>query len=348
MGLVGDTMTCKINDKAQMINIIFDTNASRDFVAGVGLGELEQYAENIASRFNSKGLKLSVSPVVIQELLYHLVDSNDKDFSVSFKAIKAMMLVQEYQRKDGVHAMMSPSELLIANEIYHMRSESRELMYSQLMTIAMVISHGDINHIPDLHTIDGGTVKTYVDDIESGFATQIREVCQSVEFMSKITGKSFEEELNTEATEISIVTYFSRTTYNLLMNEGKLPDYHLFQPPFLSDDDERLRKYMWFTDLMMKGNKEIIRRYPAFLKLFKEVIRRIHQSNNQISDERLKNYVWDISLMFHVNDHTVNHEPFRFITTDKAMLLASGAFRNSNNVMNYGEFHEWLMQNDEL
>ena len=134
-----------------MTNIIFDTNAARDFVAGVGLGELEQYAENIASRFNSQGLKLSVSPVVIQELLYHLVDSNDKDFSVSFKAIKAMMLVQEYQRKDGVHAMMSPSELLIANEIYHMRSESRELMYSQLMTIAMVLSHGDINHMQLLY-----------------------------------------------------------------------------------------------------------------------------------------------------------------------------------------------------
>lgn len=109
--------------------IIFDTNAARDFVSGVRIEELEQYASETATAYDAKGVKLWVSPLVIQELLYHLVDETDRDFSVSFKAIKAMMLVQEHQRKDGVHQMMSPSELLIANEIYHMRSESRELMY---------------------------------------------------------------------------------------------------------------------------------------------------------------------------------------------------------------------------
>ena len=90
------------------------------------------------------------------------------------------------------------------------------------------------------------------------------------------------------------------------------------------------------------GDKEIIRRYPAFLKLAKEVLRRIHQSNNGIRDEKLKNYVWDISLMFHVNDHTINKQPFRFVTSDKTMLLASGAFHDSNDVMNYSEFENWL------
>ena len=43
--------------------------------------------------FDKKGVKLWVSPIVIQELLYHLVDDTDKDFSISYKAIKAMMLV---------------------------------------------------------------------------------------------------------------------------------------------------------------------------------------------------------------------------------------------------------------
>ena len=50
-------------------------------------------------------------------------------------------------------------------------------MYSQLMTIADKIAHGTIEEIPDLHTIDGGTIKTYVDEIENSFATQIRDVC---------------------------------------------------------------------------------------------------------------------------------------------------------------------------
>lgn len=328
-----------------MTNIIFDTNAARDFVAGVGLEDLEVYATTISKQFDNKSLRLSVSPVVIQELLYHLVDKTDRDFSVSFKAIKSMMLVQEQQRKDDVHIMMSPSELLIAHEIYHMRSESRELMYSQLMSLANMIAHGGIENIPDLHTIDGGTVKTYVDDIENGFASQIRDVCDSVKMLASIHNTTFNDELNNEETECAIVTYFSRTTYNLLMNEGKLPDYHTFLPQFVPFSEERARKYFDFCQFIEKGNKEIIRRYPAFLKLLKEVLWRIHQSKNQISAEKLKNFVWDISLMFHVNDHTVDHEPFRFITSDKAMLLASGAFHDANNVMNYKEFEAWL--NDE-
>lgn len=325
-----------------MINIIFDTNAARDFVRGVKVEELEQYAEDTAQAFNAKGLKLWVSPVVIQELLYHLADKNDRDFSVSFKAIKAMMLVQDYQRKNGKHEMISPMELLIANEIYHMRSESRERMYEQWMSIADEIAHGEIEDIPDLSTCDGGTIRTYIDEIEDGFAKQIREVCGSVEMLASIGGKTFEECLKMPDTERGIVTYFSRTTYNLLMNEGKLPDYHSFLPQFVPYSQEAEKKCLAFCQFIEKGNAEIIRRYPAFLMLAKEVVRRIHQSGNQISDDKLKNYVWDISLMFHVNDHTVNREQFRFITSDKAMLLASGAFRDTNNVMNYSEFRDWV------
>lgn len=56
-----------------MTNIIFDTNAARDFVSGVKIEELEQYAKDAAAEFDKKGVKLWVSPIVIQELLYHLV-----------------------------------------------------------------------------------------------------------------------------------------------------------------------------------------------------------------------------------------------------------------------------------
>lgn len=326
-----------------MTSIIFDTNAARDFVAGVGLDEVEQYAAKVAVQFDHKDLRLAVSPVVIQELLYHLVDDTDRDYSVSFKAIKAMMLVLEYQRKEDACDMMSPSELLIANEIYHMRSESRELMYSQLMSIADRIAHGSIEDIPDLHSIDGGTVRTYVDEIEESFVTQIRVVCRTVESLALQSGHTFDEELNWSKTENLLVTYFSRTTYNLLMNEGKLPDYHHFLPQFVPPTSETTRRSIVFVQFIEQGNKEIIRRYPAFLNLMKEVLRRIHQSGNQISDEKLKNYVWDISLMFHVNDHTIDHEPFRFITSDKTMLVSSGAFHDAANVMTYREFNDWIL-----
>ena len=325
-----------------MIYIIFDTNAAREFVVGQNLENLEEFAQSMAMKFEAHGLKLSISPLVIHELLYHLVDKNDKDFSISFKAIKVLMLVMEYQRKGAKRTMMSPSELLIANEIYHLRIESREMMYSQMMSIAEEIAHGNIDNIPDLHTIDGGTPKTYIDDIENAFAVDIRKVSHDLEVLANVSCRSFEEVLNSKNGEDLLITYFSRTTYNLLMNEGKVPDYRRFLPSLVPYSPESCREYFAFFNFMEKGNIEIKRRYPAFLKLAKEVVRRIHQSKNQISDEKLKNYVWDIKLMFHVNDHTINHHPFRFITSDKTMLLASGAFHDKNNVMNFSEFKKWL------
>lgn len=325
-----------------MINIIFDTNAARDFVCGVGLEDLEQYSRERAAIFDAKGVKLLLSPLVILELLYHLLDKNDRDFTVSFKAIKAMMLAQEYQSIGGMRELMSPMELLIANEVYHMCPESRAQMYEQWMSIAELTAHGNIDEIPDLRTRNGGTVRTLVDEIEEGFVRQIRDVCSYVETMASKEGKTFEECINTQESEIIIVSYFSRSTYNILMNEGKLPDYRLFSPLFVPYSDETAKKYKEYCQLIKRGNVEIIRRYPAFVRLAKEVLKRIHQSCNQISDEKLKNYVWDIALMFHVNDHTLDREPFRFITSDTAMLKASGVFRNTNNVMSFAEFNEWV------
>ena len=148
-----------------MVNIIFDTNAARDFVTAVKLEELAAFAKNMSELYTTKGLRLMISPIVIMELLCHLSDTKDKDFSVSFKAIKAMMLTQEYQLNGNLRSMMSPGELLVANEIYHMHCEQREKMYMSIMAIAEEISHRNIDNLPDLHTIDGNFIKDYVDDL---------------------------------------------------------------------------------------------------------------------------------------------------------------------------------------
>lgn len=322
----------------RMINVIFDTNAVRDFVAGVQQDDLEAYAKKMAVQFDAKGIRLMISPIVIMELLCHLSDVSDHDYSVSFKAIKALMLTQEYQLKGGPRGMMSPGELLVINEIYHMKCDGRELMYSSMMGLAEEISHRTIDNLPDLHTADGGFISDYVADIEKSFAEQIRDVCKQTEWLASVKGeRDFDSFLSTPDQECLLAVYYTRTSYNLLMNEGKLPDYKKFLPPYAPQTPENFLRGIEFANKMNEGNKEVIRRYPAFIALAKEVVRKIHQ-NKQISDKKLHNFIWDINLMFHINDHTVNKEPFIFVTSDKAMLVASGAFHDQGNVMNYDEF----------
>ena len=95
------------------------------------------------------------------------------------------------------------------------------------------------------------------------------------------------DQLNTEETKVAITTYFSRSTYNLLTNEGNCQIIILFLSRTVLHSEEVGREFLAFCHFMDRGNKEIIRRYPAFLKLLKEVVRRLHQSKNQISDDKL-------------------------------------------------------------
>ena len=327
-----------------MTYIIFDTNAARDFVQGIQLEELDNYVQRMERAFSVRELKMLVSPIVVQELLCHLEDSSDRDYSVSFKAIKVMMLMQEaWQHGEEKRIMLPPADMLIIHEIYNQQCIGREKMYGQILNIATAISHGTISQIPDFRPDDGVTLKQHVDEVEHSFAQQIKVVCKHTEMIAENMGLEFEDSLNNPDVENLIITYFSRTAYNILLAEGKVPDYHLFSPPSAQLTLENARKVKHFMDFMKNSNMEIKRRYPAFLALAKEVVRRIYQSQYHISDDKLHNYVWDILLMFHVNDHTISQEPCIFITSDKAMLLSSGAFHDRHKVMNYGELKEMLL-----
>lgn len=320
-----------------MTNVIFDTNAIRDLIEGVRIDDIEFFSEAKAKELSSKNLRVLISPIVVFELLYHLVDQNDKDYSVSYKALRILMLIDEIQSHSGQRYIMKPAELLIAHEIYNMRCESRELMYEQWMTIAEMISHGSINEIPDLRTHDGENIMKYVEEIEKGFVEQVRKIYQMVLMMANFHNVSFKEEMDHPQIEEFMITYFSRTTYNLLIDEGKVPDYHEFFPQFSSYTRDNHKKTLELIDNMKKGNREIIRRYPAALALMKKVLFSLHINGSTISDERLKNFVWDIRLMFHANDHTIDKEPFIFVTSDKSMIKASSLLKN-RYVFTFSEF----------
>ena len=320
-----------------MTNVIFDTNAIRDFIAGVKIEELESFSIKKAKELDSKNLRVLISPIVVFELLSHLINSSDKKFSISYKALKTLMLIDEIQSRDGVRYLMKPSELLIAHEIYNMHCESRELMYKQWMDIATLISHGSIDEIPDLRTHDGESIKKYIEDIENCFVSQIQDLYNMVLEKAKNHHISFEEEMNTPRTEAFLISYFSRTAYTLLMEEGKLPDYHEFLPQFAYHTTENCVKTIGFIKKMEEDNKKIVIRYPAPLALMKKVLMNIHINGKTISDKKLKNFVWDIRLMFHANDHTIDKEPFIFVTSDKSMIKASSLLKN-RYVFTFSEF----------
>ena len=65
------------------------------------------------------------------------------------------------------------------------------------------------------------------------------------------------EQLNCEETEIAITTYFSRTTYNLLMNEGNCQIIILFCQVLFRIVRRLEEDILHFANLWIRGIKKL-------------------------------------------------------------------------------------------
>lgn len=304
--------------------VIFDNNAARDYVAGIPFDTIPEFAKENVEKLKKNDIKMLVSPIVIMELLYHVDDPKNVSFSIAKKAIKALILTFQNQNLDK-NFILATWELLIANDVFNQKIQGREDMYSSIMHCAELIAKNTFDYIPKLDTSEGGTIKDYIDSIENGFVEQVNDfVVKSINLFA-----------NPEVTDKILVSYIIRTPISLLINEKKISP---FPDPINSTSEEKIEMaknyYKWI---------EIVKnRYPSFLLLFKEIIKRIQMSNGQMSIEKMKNYIWDIALMFNVSDYTLKGEKVVFVTSDKAMLLS---VKNENiDIYTYPEFKEKFLK----
>lgn len=311
------------------MNIIFDTNASRKYVENILIDNIDEYAKIKAKEFDDKHIKLLLTPIVLMELQYHLVDIKDRDYSISFKTIKALLLTNKFQTLTNNDCYLAAPEILIARDLFGLTIPGREDMYSSIMHSSRLISEESNSYIPKLSLINGGTIKDYIDNIENGFAIQINGfLSQTLENCSDLKQETISKFIQSKHTDFALTLYIVRTTYNLLIQENQLPKNYL---NIAHPNDPNIQK-------IKKQCEFIATRSPSFLSLFKELITRFFQSKKQLTSKKMKNYIWDILLMFNVNNLTIQKEKVLFITDDKAMLLTAKTNDEYSNILTYDEF----------
>lgn len=331
------------------MKVIFDTNAAREYISRVPHANIEDYARINAKKMKDSNIDLIVNPIVIMELMYHLLDKNDKDYYVSYNTIKALMLTVEYQSKDGLHTTMAVAECLIARDLFNMRIEERELMYSKLMSGASFIAKKGIDNIDTFTSTNGMLVKEYVESVENSFVEQTKKT------VNMLTASGFNNSDFTKSNiyESLLAIYIIRTTYNLLINEKKIyfQERQLLNRLFSNGQMLSMEDFVKLLpshpelkaiyDMMIAHSQIIIKKYPAFIALFKEVMLKVQ---NGMSDEKIKNYIWDILLMFNVTGFTINREPVVFVTSDKAMLQAANISHKHLSIMTFEELKDKYLQ----
>ncbi|HAY3542241.1 hypothetical protein ACH34E_17295 [Elizabethkingia anophelis] len=315
--------------------VIFDTNATREYVAKINEDQIDEFATINSEKLDKQNIKLLLSPIVMMELLYHISDKSDPHFNISYKSLKAIFLTQEKQNITLPNHYMAAPENLIANDLFKMKIDTREEMYSRIMYNCKLIAHNTIGNLPDLQIEGGGTIRSYIDEIEESFANQVDSlIVTNFDRIAKLKNTNIKEILNSDHGDFALSLYIIRTTYTLLAKEGKIPYLQdNMESPFNPKTMEKVRE-------TKKQCIYISSRYPAFLSLFKEVINRFIDSGKEMKKEKLKNYIWDILLMFNVSNLTMNGEDIIFVTSDKAMLLAAQKVDSRLTILTLNEFKE--------
>uniref|UniRef100_UPI00356A866F hypothetical protein n=1 Tax=Bacteroides xylanisolvens TaxID=371601 RepID=UPI00356A866F len=306
------------------MKVIFDTNAAREYITKVPHTDIENYARTNAEKMKKGNINLLVNPIVVMELMYHLLDKNDKDYYISYNTIKALVLTMEYQYKNEKLPMMAVAECIIARDLFNLQIEEREKMYSNLMSGASYIVDKGIDNMDDFISANGTVIKEYVDSVESSFVEQTK-------IISKIPSVYFSENF--------LAMYIIRTTYNLLIAEGKMDSQtKMFLQNILKPNSSTASTILQQIE---NNAQRIATKYPSFIALFKQVIIKV---KGGMSDEKIKNYIWDILLMFNITNLTIDKEPVIFITSDKAMLEAANISQKNLSIMTFKELKDKYLQ----
>lgn len=332
------------------MKVIFDTNAAREYITKVPHTDIENYARTNAEKMKKGNINLLVNPIVVMELMYHLLDKNDKDYYISYNTIKALVLTMKYQYESDLFPMMAVAECIIARDLFNKRIEEREKMYSNLMSGASYIVDKGINDIDNFIFTDGVTIKEYVDNVENSFVEQTKMLAK---FYTNQPNTNIGNFTKTNNYKQALAMYIIRTTYNLLINENKIDPKTKQLIHFLSANGQFANfqelisflhsqpDFVILFKKMMKHSQIIIEKYPSFIALFEQVMIKVQ---NGMSDEKIKNYIWDILLMFNVTDLTIDKEPVIFVTSDKAMLEAANISHKNLSIMTFKELKEKYLQ----
>ena len=333
------------------MKVIFDTNAAREYIAEIPHTNIENHSKSNAEKMKHSNIELLINPIVIMELMYHLLDKNDKHYYVSYNTIKALILTMEYQHKLEDFPMMAVAECIIARELFNKRIEQREEMYMRLMSAATDIAHKNIDNIENFVSTNGATIKEYVDNVEDSFVEQIKMIINNIN--TNPLNIKFSDYIKSDRYEQMLATYIIRTTYTLLINENKIDSQtsqliHLLSINCQSLDYQKYKtllsahpELIMFLEKFMDHSQIIIKKYPSFIALFKQVIIKVR---NGMSDEKIRNYIWDILLMFNVTNLTIDKDPVVFITSDKEMLEAANISHKNLSIMTFIEFKTKYLQ----
>jgi hypothetical protein len=291
-------------------NVIFDTNAYRNFGTGKTTAQVKAEIQAIKTKEQALNIKALMSPVVTMEILSHLADSTKWAFEPSKKAIIAQY---GHCGDNTTFKMIADPEMLLCKMLFSVDLPTREQTLDILGNVAYEIwnDEGIASITKNLNVLQ--QVQNHIATEENEFAKSILGVIGSLDptstnfhlFATDDKGRrEFLSNLNSETFDKFVALGFAMKAYLTIYDCG-----------IITQIDPKID---------LKPHRVTIQnKFKASIELYRELYKRIVNSEFDINKNSRANYLWDIHLLLTVGDDEVNKQELYFVTGDKAMLQAS-------------------------
>lgn len=303
------------------MNVIFDTNAYRNFVFDKSSDDCISEIEDIVAIQNSKNITSFISATVAEELICHLYDGNS--FDSEGDCTKALRSLYAHCGNDKNYKIIPKPEVQIAKDLFG------EIDKRGISTQAAVAQ------------ICYALYKNPVDTEISKYADQISDIKRHNEEVEFEVGKFFDDladlwrnSKDKDDKKSESIKYISALSFVVSVAEK-----NGYKGP---KDYESLQEIFGImTNIYMS-------QYPAPLQMRDNFVRKLTNPRFKPNKPERVNMVWD-SLILHYSHQSINGDPIIIVTSDIAMREAAiqtspshSSTPFSGNVVTLQEYLDWL------
>lgn len=295
--------------------IIFDTNAYRVLTFGLSLKDARNKALQLRQLEHRSGHSALAHPIVVWELLAHLVDSSDPAFNHCLNALVALgEHTVSREEPDGGICLIAEALSTVCHELFGRLPHG----YQQgLENLGSLVTH-IVRHAPD---IGDPVVRQNIENLGHGMETKeagwLKGMASVLDHFSPGVAKvvfgsgNDSEALRKARTFFASPAFFEAWSYYIVASHAVEVGITTLPP------DE------------LHAKAQIVRNlFPVPFHLMSALLQRLATPRPpDLTNPRRKrwNFVWDSMIVFSIGPGTINEAPVYMVTADGEILAAAKA-----------------------
>jgi hypothetical protein len=309
--------------------VAFDTNAYRALVGTATPEQARLRAKRLAEAERKKGIQALAYPTVIWELIAHLASPEDSSYDVSRAAVAAVVehtaVVFEGQK---VLALWASPDLQLCSGLWDVVPTNLLMTDDLIRAAAMRVSEDPSES--GLNTIrkDLTTLARKLTDAETSFAVSMQQhLMSNVQKEANLAGST----ATTKELRTALCTYLDTD----LAHEAVALAHVLRASSYCPTSDSR-------AEIERKA-RFVAQKFPVAIQLYIDIVKKIAESNWDLTTGKGPNYLWDLQVAFLIgDDHTVLGRPTSVVTSDRDIIEAARSRKMGNAVQNLAEYRKSL------